>query len=85
MQCASSKEKSVSVMSSLDRFSSNKAPAVDTAVVNSPAIRVQQLCRHYRMGETLIRAVDGVNLEVRAGEFIALLGSSCLLYTSRCV
>jgi len=64
------------VMSSLDRFSSNKAPAVDTAVVNSPAIRVQQLCRHYRMGETLIRAVDGVNLEVRAGEFIALLGSS---------
>ena len=64
------------MMSSPDRFSSNNAPVVDTAVVNSPAIRVQQLCRHYRMGETLIRAVDGVNLEVRAGEFIALLGSS---------
>jgi putative ABC transport system ATP-binding protein len=28
------------------------------------------------MGETLIRAVDGVSLEVRAGEFVALLGSS---------
>ena len=37
---------------------------------------VEQLCRHYRMGETVIRAVDGVSLKVRAGEFVALLGSS---------
>jgi ABC-type lipoprotein export system ATPase subunit len=63
-------------MNSPDRFPSNNAPAVNAPVVNTPAIRVEQLCRHYRMGETLIRAVDGVNLEVRAGEFIALLGSS---------
>jgi putative ABC transport system ATP-binding protein len=28
------------------------------------------------MGETLIRAVDGVSLQVPAGEFVALLGSS---------
>jgi ABC-type lipoprotein export system ATPase subunit len=47
-------------------------PAVGTSV----AIRSENLCRHYRMGETLIRAVDGVSLEVRAGEFVALLGSS---------
>src|SRR5450755_1735053 len=40
------------------------------------AIRVENLCRHYRMGETLIRAVDGVSLQVSAGEFVALLGSS---------
>src|SRR5579871_2524336 len=48
--------------------------------VSSPgttvAIRSQDLCRQYRMGETLIRAVDGVSLEVRPGEFVALLGSS---------
>ncbi len=43
---------------------------------NIPAIRADQLCRHYRMGETIIRAVDGVALTVRAGEFVALLGSS---------
>lgn len=43
---------------------------------DAPAIRAEQLCRHYRMGETVIRAVDGVTLEVRAGEFVALLGSS---------
>ncbi len=40
------------------------------------AIRSENLCRHYRMGENLIRAVDGVSLEVKAGEFVALLGSS---------
>ncbi|HEY3971689.1 MAG TPA: ABC transporter ATP-binding protein [Candidatus Sulfotelmatobacter sp.] len=40
------------------------------------AIRSENLCRHYRMGEAVIRAVDGVSLEVRAGEFVALLGSS---------
>jgi putative ABC transport system ATP-binding protein len=43
---------------------------------NTAAIHAEQLCRHYRMGETLIRAVDGVTLTVRAGEFVALLGSS---------
>jgi hypothetical protein len=30
----------------------------------------ENLCRHYRMGETVIRAVDGVSLEVCAGRRI---------------
>src|SRR3984893_2677153 len=47
-----------------------------SAVRGTAAIRSENLCRHYRMGETLIRAVDGVSLEVRSGEFVALLGSS---------
>jgi ABC-type lipoprotein export system ATPase subunit len=54
----------------------NHSPSTDTPVVKAPAIRASQLCRHYRMGETLIRAVDGVTLAVGAGEFVALLGSS---------
>ena len=41
-----------------------------------PAIRTEQLCRQYRMGEAVIRAVDGVTLTVNSGEFVALLGSS---------
>jgi len=40
------------------------------------AIRIDDLCRHYRMGEALIRAVDGISFEAQAGEFIALLGAS---------
>jgi len=50
-----------------------------TAASQTPypaAIRIQNLCRHYRMGESLIRAVDGVSLQVQAGEFVALLGAS---------
>jgi len=42
----------------------------------SYAVRIADLCRHYQMGETLIRAVDGVSLQVSSGEFVALLGSS---------
>jgi putative ABC transport system ATP-binding protein len=40
------------------------------------AIRSENLCRHYRMGQAVIRAVDGISLLVCAGEFVALLGSS---------
>lgn len=46
------------------------------AASNSVAIRSENLCRHYRMGDALIRAVDGVSLQVRSGEFVALLGTS---------
>lgn len=40
------------------------------------AVRAENLCRHYRMGETVIPAVDGVSLAIRQGEFVALLGAS---------
>ncbi len=40
------------------------------------AVSVRDLVREYRMGETLIRAVNGVSLEIEAGEFVALLGAS---------
>ena len=43
---------------------------------NGIALRTEHVSRHYRMGDTLVRAVDDVTLQVRAGEFVALLGSS---------
>jgi len=43
---------------------------------NSIAIRADHVARHYQMGDALVRAVDDVSLEIRAGEFVALLGSS---------
>jgi len=42
----------------------------------SIALQTDSVCRHYTMGEALIRAVDGISLQVRAGEFTALLGTS---------
>src|SRR5271155_3374968 len=40
------------------------------------AVRAERVSRHYEMGSAVIRAVDDVTLEIRAGEFVALLGSS---------
>jgi len=43
---------------------------------NGFAVRAERVSRHYQMGSALIRAVDDITLEVRAGEFLSLLGSS---------
>jgi putative ABC transport system ATP-binding protein len=41
-----------------------------------PLIRADHLSRDYRLGETTIRAVNDLSLDVASGEFLALLGSS---------
>jgi len=43
---------------------------------NGVAVRADRVSRHYEMGAAVIRAVDDVTLEIRSGEFVALLGSS---------
>ncbi|MGO8791984.1 MAG: ABC transporter ATP-binding protein [Terriglobia bacterium] len=40
------------------------------------AIRTDAVQRHFRMGDATICAVDGVSLDIPAGAFVALLGSS---------
>jgi len=45
-------------------------------VLDSPAVAVRNVSRHYPMGQTVVRALENVSLEVGAGEFVALLGSS---------
>ena len=40
------------------------------------AVKTVSLVRHYKLGRSVIPAVDGVSLAARRGEFIALLGAS---------
>jgi putative ABC transport system ATP-binding protein len=48
----------------------------ESSLKNSIAIRTENLCRHYPMGDALIRAVDGISVQIASGEFVALLGTS---------
>jgi putative ABC transport system ATP-binding protein len=48
----------------------------ESRLKDSIAIRTENVCRYYPMGEALIRAVDGISVQVASGEFVALLGTS---------
>jgi putative ABC transport system ATP-binding protein len=45
----------------------------DTA---DPIIRTQNLQRHYKMGSETIRALSGVDVTIRRGEYVAIMGPS---------
>jgi ABC-2 type transport system ATP-binding protein len=42
--------------------------------MSPPAVRVRGLEKHYRTRSGVVRALDGVDLDIEAGEFFALLG-----------
>ena len=39
-------------------------------------LKVENLCKNYGKGETLVKALDNVSFSVEKGEFIAIVGSS---------
>jgi putative ABC transport system ATP-binding protein len=51
-------------------------PAAGRARAPDPVVLLQRVCRHYRAGETVVKALDGVNLRVEEGEFAVVLGPS---------
>src|SRR5436309_10513712 len=42
----------------------------------STLLETRDLKKHYRMGESTVRALDGVSMTVAQGEFVGLLGTS---------
>ncbi len=62
----------------------NSQPGSDTStleplpqhVVSAPIIEVKNLSKTYRVGEVDIHALNGASLEVRRGEFLAIVGTS---------
>ncbi len=39
-------------------------------------IRIRELTKQYEMGDSIVRALDGVDMDVEAGEFVSLTGAS---------
>ncbi len=39
-------------------------------------IHIENLTRHYKSGEELVKALDGVSFQIKKGEFIAIMGPS---------
>jgi len=43
---------------------------------NDYILKAQGLCKSYRMGESKVKVLKGVDLAVKKGEFIAIVGAS---------
>ncbi|MCB0081433.1 MAG: ABC transporter ATP-binding protein [Caldilineaceae bacterium] len=41
-----------------------------------PVIEIQNITKIYKMGETEVRALNGVSLTIREGEYVAIIGTS---------
>jgi macrolide transport system ATP-binding/permease protein len=44
--------------------------------MNATILELTDIHKHYKNGETVVRALDGVSLRVRSGEFVAIMGQS---------
>lgn len=44
--------------------------------MNAPVIQVKDLRKVYGSGEAIVNALDGLDLEIRLGEFVAIMGPS---------
>jgi putative ABC transport system ATP-binding protein len=44
--------------------------------MTAPLIEFKNLYKIYRMGETVVRAIDGISFAISRGEFVAVVGQS---------
>jgi putative ABC transport system ATP-binding protein len=44
--------------------------------VTAPIVRIRELVKEYRRGAEVVRVLDGLSLEIAAGDFVALMGPS---------
>ena len=53
-----------------------QSAATEQSNSDDPIVRVENLTKIYGSGETAVRALDGLSVEVEAGEFVAVMGPS---------
>jgi macrolide transport system ATP-binding/permease protein len=41
-----------------------------------PFLQLTDICRHYTTGDVVVKALDGINLDIHEGEFVAIMGQS---------
>ena len=44
--------------------------------MTAPLVRIRELVKEYRRGAEVVRVLDGLSLEIAAGDFVALMGPS---------
>jgi macrolide transport system ATP-binding/permease protein len=44
--------------------------------MNTTILELSNIEKHYKNGDTVVRALDGVSLKIRRGEFVAIMGQS---------
>ena len=44
--------------------------------MNGKILELKDIQKHYKNGDTTVRALDGVSLTVHRGEFVAIMGQS---------
>jgi putative ABC transport system ATP-binding protein len=43
---------------------------------NEELIKLNNISKHYKMGDVTVKAVDGISLEIKKGDFVAIMGPS---------
>ncbi len=51
-------------------------PKKDESKSMAPLIKLDNLTKHYVMGDSVVRALDGVSLSIAEGEFVSITGAS---------
>ncbi len=44
--------------------------------MNNPLIELENVTRYYHMGDSVVKAIDGINISIDKGDFVAIMGPS---------